>query len=470
MHFSHRACLAFLSLWAIGTVSGRAETPDDWYASIEQATHLFEKAAPLSQMGDSLSFFTNVFTAIGYGAVMIVAVRKVMKARNGEDSMGWIASTMMTIALMATAPALSQALFKAGDSIATASGFSPQSAIATCWDSILVILPGSDSAVSDVLADASQKSATPPTSVQNDNASFTKLAWSWMKIAWSSMTNALGNITSAFRSVVDSTMIVATLTVPTMTLVFAMFAVELGMLVRSLAQECMQIFLPMMIACLSFAPMRAAATNFITRFVVIAFWPVAWALGNGIACSLLTGVITWVVNVCLSIARHLNVNPTNVGLLAAAAGFMNWTLLFTVVAAVSLCALLVMASAVAAPRALNSLVTSGTTFIGEQLGEAMRHFNAQGISAVSTGSLGSASAQGQFLASALSRIFSGASRAGASSGKGTSAGLAISFSSRQLASISDDLAIASTSNRTTNLSMLDMLPRSSDSRTMSQGG
>jgi hypothetical protein len=426
-----------------------AATSNNWYDSIQQATHLFDKVSPLAQMADQLSYFTNVFTAVGYAAVMIVAVRKVARARNGEESMGWVASTMMTIALMAFAPTLSDALFNAADEVAKESKYSPADAINTCWNAVLVILPSSDSPMSQVLSDASQTDVSKPTQISNDNASFTKLAWSWMKIAWSTMTNALGNITSAFRSVVNSTFLVVTLSVPTMALIFSMFAIELGMLVRSLVYECMQIFLPMMIACLSFAPMRAAATNFIIRFITVAFWPVAWALGNAIACSLLTSVIAWVVSICIQVASALKVSPTNVGLLAAAAGFMNWTLLFTVVAAVSLCAALVLASAIAAPRALNALVMSGSTFIGDQLGEAMRHFNTQGGGAQGGGGWIAATSHGRILSDALTRILSGTASTGSglASRMGDNGGAAPATLARsggkavELAAINDDLAI-----------------------------
>jgi hypothetical protein len=408
-----RRCKLFLlSLAIVVAAPLRADASLPWYAAVQQATNLFDKASPLPQLADKLSYFTNVFTAIGFALVMVVAVRKVARARNGEESMGWVASTMMTIALMAAAPTISDDLFKAGDEVAKASQYSPADAIDTCWNAILVILPGSDSPTIQVLADASQTEASKPSQVSNDNASFTKLAWSWMKIAWSTMTNALGNITSAFRSVVNSTVIVAILSVPTMALMFSLFAIELGMLVRSLVQECMQIFLPLMIAGLSFAPMRAAATNFIIRFVTVAFWPVAWALGNAIACSLLSTVIAWVVGVCTKVALEFNISPNNVGLLAASAGFMNWTLLFTVVSAVSLCAALVLASAIAAPRALTAVMMSGSTFIGDQLGEAMRHFNAPALNSNGSGGWMAGSSQGRLLADALTRILSGTARIG----------------------------------------------------------
>ena len=450
MHPRRGKLLFLLSLAIVVAVPLRADAPAPWYAAVQQATKLFDKASPLPQLADKLSYFTNVFTAIGFTLVMIVAVRKVARARNGEESMGWVASTMMTIALMATAPAISEDLFKAGDEVAKASQYSPTDAINTCWNAILVILPGSDSPAIQVLADASQTEAAKPAQVSNDNASFTKLAWSWMKIAWSTMTNALSNITSAFRSVVDSTVIVATLSVPTMMLMFSVFAIELGMLVRSLAQECMQIFLPLMIACLSFAPMRAAATSFIIRFITVAFWPVAWALGNAIACSLLSTVIAWVVGVCTKVATEVNISPSDVGLLAASAGFMNWTLLFTVISAVSLCAALVFASAIAAPRALTALVMSGSTFIGDQLGEAMRHFNAPAANSNGSGGWMAGSSQGRLLADALTRILSGSARISSGIAEGMSGGdlssqaaLVRSQSEAiELAAINDDAAVS----------------------------
>jgi len=423
-----------------------AENSHDWYESIQQTTHLFNNVAPMAQMADRLSYFTNVFTAIGFAMVLIVAVRKVARARSGEESMGWVASTMMTVALMGAAPTISNMLFEMGDSVAKQSQYSPMDAVNTCWDAVLVILPGSDSPISQVLSDASATDVAKPTQVSNDNASFTKLAWSWMKIAWSTMTNALGNITAAFRSVVNSTVLVTTLSVPTMALVLSMFAIELGLLVREITHQCMQIFLPMMIAFLSFAPMRAAATNFILRYITIAFWPVAWALGNAIACSLLTSVIAWVVAVCHNVASAVSATPTNVGLLSAAAGFMNWTLLFTLVAAVAVCASLILASAIAAPRALHALVTGGSTFIGEQLGEAMRHFNTQSTSNSNSGGWIAGSSQGRLLADALTRIFSGGARGAGSAGSGTRMPAASLGRMRreavELAAINDDIAVS----------------------------
>jgi hypothetical protein len=116
--------------------------------------------------------------------------------------------------------------------------------------------------------------------------------------------------------------------------------------------------------------------------------------------------------VCTKVAVEFNISPNNVGLLAASAGFMNWTLLFTVVSAVSLCAALVLASAIAAPRALTAVMMSGSTFIGDQLGEAMRHFNAPALNSNGSGGWMAGSSQGRLLADALTRILSGTARIG----------------------------------------------------------
>ena len=410
-----RRCVLIAFCGWLTLVTGRADSTGSWYTSLHQLNDLFSNAAPFAKMADSLDYFTRAFTAIGYGAVMIAAIRRVAKSRTGEESMGWVASTMMTIALMATASSLGPKLFNTCDALANQSSYSEKDAINTCWNSLIVILPGGESPIIDVLRDAQKPPLAPPTKANDDDAPFTKLAWSWMKIAWSTMTDALDKIAAAFRTVLNRIVIIVLLFIPTIMLVMGMMAVELGMLVRELLRQCMDIFLPMMIAFLSFAPMRGAATNYVLKYISTAFWPVAWALGNAIALSLLTSVMQWVVTVCTATSNAVanpvgtapvpDIGPPSAGLLVSVADFMPWSVLLVIVVVVALTSSLIFVSAVGAPMAFTSMITQGTTFAAEQLGQAMQRLTTNaGSSGSSTSSPSSLNPSGtNFVSTTFSR-------------------------------------------------------------------
>jgi hypothetical protein len=137
----------------------------------------------------------------------------------------------------------------------------------------------------------------------------------------------------------------------------------------------MDVFLPMMIAFASFAPMRGAATSFILKYISIALWPVAWAVGNSIALTLLNSVVSWSVRAAADTLRTLpdTLKPLSFhdrGVIAMAAAWMPWLLIHVIWFTISVCALLLVASAIGAPKALGSMLTTGASFVGAQVQQA----------------------------------------------------------------------------------------------------
>lgn len=367
--------LAVLLLLGAASVSAAPE----WHSEVDKLTKLFDAKVALSGMKDKLEYFRLVFTALGYGAVMISALRKVTKAPGGEESMGWVASLVMTVALMATAPAIGEKVYQACDLVAVESQHDQLSSIKTCWSALLVILP-SDSPVQEVLNDAAQdKNLAKGGPVQKQDASWTKLAWTWMKMAWSTMTNAMDKIGGALRAVANQILVMVLLFIPTVALIIGMVFIQIGGFLRELLHQSMDVFLPMMIAMLSFEPMRGAASNFVIKYISVAFWPVAWALGNALACSILISVMAWVVTVCQSTLDAINksagggapvLDPTSAGFLSGAAAAMPWGLLQVIILVITLTSLLIIASAIGAPLALTATMTKGACFATAQLRQA----------------------------------------------------------------------------------------------------
>lgn len=373
---SWKRCVALVILMAISATPGWAAS---WHDELDTLKELFNPAQVFSGMKDNLDYFRLLFTALGYGAVMISAIRKVAKARGGEESMGWVASMVMTVALMATAPYFGNIIFKVSDDAAQQSKHDGVDSIKTCWQALLVIMPA-ESPVQEVLNDTGQnKELVKGAPKEKQDASWTKLAWTWMKMAWSSMTNALDKIGGAFSAVANRILVTVLLAVPAIALLTGMLLIQFGSFLRELLHQSMDVFLPMMIAMLSFAPMRGAASNYIIKYISIAFWPIAWALGNALACSILVSVMGWVIKLCqssLSVINHTE-NPVvpplaaAAGLLSGAAAALPWGLLEVIVLVITLTSLLIIASAIGAPLALTATLTKGASFASVQLSQAI---------------------------------------------------------------------------------------------------
>lgn len=370
-----RRCSALVVLMAISATPAWAAS---WHDELKTLKELFSPAQVLGGMKDNLEYFRLLFTALGYGAVMISAIRKVAKARGGEESMGWVASMVMTVALMATAPFFGNVIFEASDDAAKQSKHDGLDSVQTCWDALLVIMPA-ESPVQEVLNDTAQnKDLVKNAPKEKQDASWTKLAWTWMKVAWSSMTNAIDKIGGALSAVANRILVTVLLFIPAITLLSGMIFIQIGSFLRELLHQSMDVFLPMMIAMLSFGPMRGAASNFIIKYISIALWPIAWALGNALACSILISVMGWVIKVCQSSLAAINsTTNANVPPLSAAAGFLSgaaaalpWGLLEVIVLVITLTSLLIIASAIGAPLALTATLTKGASFASAQLQQA----------------------------------------------------------------------------------------------------
>ncbi|HEU5081392.1 MAG TPA: hypothetical protein VFT72_19425 [Opitutaceae bacterium] len=343
-------------------------------AAILKLLELFNVKAPFAQMADKLEYLRNCFTLVGITAVMISAIRRVAKARTSDESMGWVASVVLTIGLMAAAPKIGNQIYQAADSLAESSKFTNANAIATCWDSLIQLLPG-ESPMMESLQDVNVGPATPKDGpVMKEDASWTKMAWSYMKEAWVSMTNALSSITGAFRSVVNRAVVLILIIIPAIALLLGMLAITIGEMGREFLHQTMDVFLPMMIAFASFAPMRGPSANFITKYISISLWPIGWAIGNGIAISLLSSLMAWIIEVCRRTLETASDAHTPVviraGIVMEAASNMPWVMIIVIAFFLLICASMILVSAVAAPKAMNAMLTKGVEFVGAQMSEA----------------------------------------------------------------------------------------------------
>lgn len=346
-----------------------------WFGARQNIIDLFSTKELFGKMGDLLVKFRYAFTTIGCTAVILAATRKVAKARGGEESMGWVATTVTTVALMALAPNLGDDVFEAGDELAAWSKFSGDDAMKTCWDSLLVLLPA-DSPIGEALKEANDK-GQPPKPAEKQDGSWTKLAWTWMKMAWTTMKDALGQISFALQTVANRVLVFLLLLIPALTLFLGMLVIQFGLVVREFLHQGMNIFLPMMIGLLTFDPMRGAAQAFILRFISVALWPVAWALGNAVACSFLVSVMNWAIKLAVTVVATLaqqGGDPPSLekaqGLLVAACPALPWGLIVIVNVAITITSLMILVSAIAAPIAFTKMITTGACFVGAQLRQA----------------------------------------------------------------------------------------------------
>jgi hypothetical protein len=364
-------------LWLLAGVAPAAAqltTPvPEWWVSHEELMRLFDAEAMTRGIEAPLRTFSTVFMLIGFAAVLISAVQRVARARTGEESLGWVAGMVMTVALMATGPAIGGGLFRATNALAKDTQWSHEQTIPTAWKALRVIL-SPESPASQVLETAEE---TNEEEIELQDAAWTKRAWTWMKRAWGAMKNATAGLITGLREAVTHVLIFVILLVPALGLLSGMVLMAFGSFFREVLHQVMDVFLPMMIALLSFSPLRDPALKFIIRYVSVALWPFAWALGNALAVSLLTSTMEWVVNSCREVltAQAVAISvavPSQVGgLLAGAAPMMSWSLLIVLVAMIVFSALLLNASAVVAPIALTRVLTQGACFAQTHLREAM---------------------------------------------------------------------------------------------------
>ncbi len=366
-----------LGVWLVGGVApAAAQVPTpvpEWWVSHEELMRLFDAEAMTRGIEAPLQTFSSVFMLVGFAAVLISSVQRVARARTGEESLGWVAGMVMTVALMATGPSIGDGLFRSTNALAKDTQWSHEQTIPTAWKALRVIL-SPESPASQVLETAEESNAE---EIEMQDAAWTKRAWTWMRLAWGAMKNATAGLITGLRDAVTHVLIFVILLVPALGLLSGMVLMAFGSFFREVLHQVMDVFLPMMIGLLSFSPLRDPALKFLIRYVSVALWPFAWALGNAIAVTLLTSTMEWVVNSCREVltAQAVAISvavPNQVGgLLAGAAPMMSWSLLIVLVAMIVFSALLLNASAVVAPIALTRVLTQGACFAQTHLREAM---------------------------------------------------------------------------------------------------
>jgi hypothetical protein len=320
-------------------------------------------SAPMAPIAEG---FRNAFTAAGFAAVMITAIRRVAKARSGEESMGWVASMVMTVSLMAIAPQLGTEVFQSAQEIADKSGYKGTDTIGSCWKALEVLMPASSP-----IQDTIETQQTPPPAQPTDLKKITlkMLVSGLFSKSWDQFKGLVGTI-SAYTNKI---MVFLVILLPSTMVLLGAIITSCGELLRQVLRQGMDVFMPMMIAMLSFAPMRGAAHSFIMRYISVAMWPVAWALSNCVAVSLLVSAMQWVVSLCRTVqTAQQSVDPLtdplmSAGLFAAAAELLPWRTLILINVVVIFVSLLLIVGTVGAPIALNKVLVQGAGFVGDQL-------------------------------------------------------------------------------------------------------
>jgi len=379
-----------------GATSLSAQTAPQWTQSLITLTQIFDPATVFTPLQPLLEKFELVFTAIAFTVVLIATVLRVARARTGDESMGWVASTMAIVAFMALTSSLSMSnfslnrkIFDAGDAVTAWSGYDKFNIIRTAWYTMLLSTPASSPA-GEVLATGQQVLApTPQTPTAAERLE------SWKVGAWKAIKKTVGGNFAAEKSAETSLTLFIMLIIPTLTLLLAILLILMGEFLRAMLFYCMGIFVPFMIGLLAFRPTRGAATSFLTKYVTVALWSVAWALGNEICLSLLTVATNWIVNSCQAVvASATAATPATTplgfgtsGLLVAAAPHMAWGLLFVIVMLVMFVAVLLIVSVFLAPYAFSAMIAKGASFTGGLLVGGVGPAAASGANAPDGGSL-----------------------------------------------------------------------------------
>lgn len=352
---------------------------------------LFTAEQYVKPLEEPLEYFRYAFTGIGFAAVMIVAIRRVMNARNGEESLGWISGMIMTVALMAVAPAIGKEMFVVCKELAAASGRDGTDCIKAEWKALLVILPG-ESPAHEVLDAQKVEPKTPP---PNKKMTQKLLMWNLFAEGWNNIRDSFASVFAALTSVANRVLVFLILLIPSILLLCGMLLTGIGGLVREILRVTMDVFMPMMIAFLSFSPMRGAATSFVLRYVGIALWPVAWVIWNTFSLSLLVCTMDWVVKTCQTaiqglpqfaeyLAKDPSLSAVKPGQFAAASMLLPWNLQIFLSLLVAFVSALVAIGTVAAPVALSRMLTQGSSFVGDQLRQAAGYLTGLASTGAST--------------------------------------------------------------------------------------
>ena len=357
-----------------GATSLSAQTaPPQWMQSLITITQIFDPATVYTPLQPLLEKFELVFTAIAFTIVLIATVLRVARARTGDESMGWVASTMAIVAFMALTSSVSTSnfslnkkIFDAGDAVTAWSGYDKFNIIRTAWYTMLLSTPPTSPAGEALDTGQQVLAPTPetPTPAQRLEA--------WKVGAWKAIKKTVGGNFAAQKSADTSLTLFIMLIIPTLTLLLAILLILMGEFLRAMLFYCMGVFVPFMIGLLAFGPTRGAATSFLTRYVTVALWSVAWALGNEICLSLLTVATNWIVSSCQAVvaaATDTSVATAPLGfgtsgLLVEASPHMAWGLLFVIVMVVMFVAVILIVSVFFAPYAFSVMIAKGTSFTG----------------------------------------------------------------------------------------------------------
>jgi hypothetical protein len=379
-----------------GATSLSAQTAPQWTQSLITLTQIFDPATVFTPLQPLLEKFELVFTAIAFTVVLIATVLRVARARTGDESMGWVASTMAIVAFMALTSSLSTSnfslnrkIFDAGDAVTGWSGYDKFNIIRTAWYTMLLSTPPTSPA-GDVLDTGQQVLAPTP-----ETPTPAQRLESWKVGAWKAIKKTVGGNFAAQKSAETSLTLFIMLIIPTLTLLLAILLILMGEFLRAMLFYCMGIFVPFMIGLLAFGPTRGAATSFLTKYVTVALWSVAWALGNEICLSLLTVATNWIVNSCQAVVASATATSAATtplgfgtsGLLVAAAPHMAWGLLFVIVMLVMFVAVLLIGSVFLAPYAFSAMIAKGSSFAGGVLSGGVGPAAASGANASEGGGL-----------------------------------------------------------------------------------
>lgn len=278
--------------------------------------------SPLAELAANVLLF---FQALAIVAVVAGMVWRIQKERAQLEG---VATTLLTVAFIATIPLWSAQLLGATDVIATSIGFKAATAQATGATPIITDLwrlveqwvpPGSP--YLDVLE---TQAAKPPAS--GTEPDWALQAWNWARGVGAADASLLQGLWQAGSGGLRAGIVFGTCALAVCASSFVIMLTYLAELVRHVLLCGGFAVLPVFVAGFSLDAMRGQALRYAFGLASIAFWPVGWALANAVSHVLIEGAVSWMQSIsAAALGLQSGVTPPA---LATAAPFVAWGALF----------------------------------------------------------------------------------------------------------------------------------------------
>ncbi|PTX91332.1 hypothetical protein DB354_15660 [Opitutus sp. ER46] len=302
----------------------------------QRAGALFDPGAATAKESPLRVACGHVLLLAQAGSVCLIVAGLISRMRRDDAQMESIAGTMLKVAFIATVAQWRALAWETADLAAGAIGYQPavvegrpSPLLAASWKLLEQWAPPGSPYL-----DTLEASATPaPASGQEQEWSLR--AWNWARGMGAATTNvadgtwqaASGGLRAAAVFVCCGAMSILV----ALTLLLALSAE----LVRVLCFEIGCAVLPIGIAGLGIELLRGASLKFLLRLVVVAAWPLGWALAALVTLPLVEGGTAWMREISAAALGEQGAAPSS---LAVAAPYLGWgTVFFCVAMTVALC-------------------------------------------------------------------------------------------------------------------------------------